>query len=193
MVTILDKNMTSDFSLESILYSKKKEGLLKIAKCLDFWISSNVTKAKVASRLAAAMLESPIDIVTRLSKTELLLLEEFLTGGPNAYIEKKARKTDYILQKLGLVVTYDDYANNKWHMLMPNEVREALKEDAEPYIALAKEGKKGPSAKELRMISLFSDLLGHNNFSIIGNTVINYHVPSTNDNTADKPFEANSE
>ncbi len=69
MVTIPDKNMTSDFTLESILYSKKKEDLLKIAKRLDFWISPNVTKAKVASRLADAMLKSPIDIVTRLSKT----------------------------------------------------------------------------------------------------------------------------
>lgn len=103
-------------------------------------------------------------------------MDEFLTAGPNGYIEKKAHQTDYMLQKLGLVVTYDDYANSKWHMLMPDEVREALKEVAEPYIALAKEGKKGPSAKELRMMSLFSDLLGHNDFSIVGNTVINHRA-----------------
>lgn len=179
MVQIEDKTMTSDFSLESILYSKKKENLLKVAKRLDFWISPNVTKAKVAKRLADDMLENPMEIITRLSKSELLLLDEFLKAGSNAYIEKKPRKTEYMLQKWGLVVTYDDIENNKWYMLMPDEVREALIKVAEPYITLAKEGKKGPSAKELRMMSMFSDLLGHNDFTIIGKTVINHRTTSS--------------
>ena len=139
--------MTSDFSLESILSSKKKDDLLKIAKRLDFWISPNVTKAKVVERLSDAILSNPLEIVTRLSKSELLLLNEFIEAGPNAYIEKKERKTEYMLQKWGLVVTYVDTAKSKWHMLMPDEVREVLKEYAEPHIALAKEGKKGPTAK----------------------------------------------
>ena len=165
--------MTSDFSLESILYSKKKDDLLKIAKRLDFWISPNVTKAKVAERLSDAILSNPLEIVTRLSKSELLLLNEFIEAGPNVYIEKKERKTEYMLQKWGLVVTYIEIVKSKWHMLMPDEVRESLKEYAEPYIALAKEGKKGPSAKELRMMSMLSDLFDHNDFTIVGNTVLN--------------------
>ena len=48
-------------------------------------------------RLAAGMLEEPIEIVSRLSKTELLLLEELIKAGPNNYVEKKLRKTFYML------------------------------------------------------------------------------------------------
>lgn len=185
MVQIRDKSMTSDFTLESILYSKKKEDLLKIAKRLDFWISPNVTKSKVAVRLAVDMLSDTIEIVTRLSKSELLLLDEFLKAGPNTYIEKKERKTEYMLQKWGLVVTYEDTMKGKWYMLMPDEVREALHKIAEPYISLAKEGRKGPTAKELRMISMFSGLLGHNDFTVVGNTVINHRSYNTSDNSSD--------
>lgn len=56
-----------------------------------------------------------------------------------------------MLQKWGLVFTNEDEAAGKWYLLMPDEVREALEECARPYIALAKEGKPLPAAKELRM------------------------------------------
>lgn len=149
--TIKNKNFTSAYSLADVLYVKKKDDLLKIAKRLDFWISPNVSKDKTATRLAEAILSEPIEVVSRLSKTELLFLEEILDAGPNAYIEKKMRKTPYMLQKWGLVLTYEDEAAGKWYLLMPDEVREALEECARLYITLAKEDKPRPTAKELHM------------------------------------------
>lgn len=162
MITIPSTQFSSRQKLSDILYIHKKDYLLKMANRLDFWISPNVTKDKVASRLADAMLSEPIEIVSRLSRTELLLLDEFIQAGPDKYIVKKMRKTFYMLQKWGLVVTYEDVAKNQWHMIMPDEVRESLSTVASPYISLAREGKKGPSAKDLRMTAMLNSLLGFN-------------------------------
>lgn len=176
MVTIKDKSFSSNQKLSEILYVMKKEELLKIAKRLDFYVSPNVSKDKVATRLSASMLGEPIEIVSRLSKKELLLLEELINAGPNTYVEKKWRKSLYMLQKWGLVLTYEDEPNGKQHLLMPDEVREALASVSPAYIAMAKDGKNGPSAKELRMASMMASLLGHNDFSIVDGMVINHRA-----------------
>ena len=39
-------------------------------------------------------------------------------GGVNTYVVSKMRKTQYKLQKLYLVATYCDEANQEWHMLI---------------------------------------------------------------------------
>lgn len=178
MITIPDKSFKSSLKLSDILYVMKKDELLKIAHSLDFYVSPNVNKDKTALRLAASMLEEPIEIVSRLSKTELLLLEELINAGPNTYLEKKWRKSLYMLQKWGLVLTYEDEANGKQFLLMPDEVREALASVSNAYIAMAKEGKKGPSAKELRIASMMPDLLGHRDFTIVDGMVINHCAKS---------------
>ena len=175
MVTIKDRSFKSAQKLSSILYIMKKDALLKIANRLDFYVSPNVTKDEVATRLAASMLTEPIEIVSRLSKTELLFLEELINAGPDTYVEKKLRKSPYMLQKWGLVLTYEDEPNGKWYLLMPDEVREALSKVSSSYIAMAKEGKKGPSAKELRMASFMADFLGNTDFTIIDVIVIKHH------------------
>lgn len=176
MVTLPDKTFKSSLKFADILYVMKKDELLKIAKRLDFNVSPNINKDKVASRLADSMLAEPIEIVSRLSKTELLLLEELLNAGPNTYVEKKWRKSLYMLQKWGLVLTFEDEPNDRQYLLMPDEVREALASVSSTYIALAKDGKKGPSAKELRMASAMASILGHTDFSIIDGVLINHRV-----------------
>lgn len=164
-----------------ILYSSTKEKLSKIAKRLDLYVSTNIVKDKMARNLANEILSNPIEVVSRLSRTELLLLEEFLNVGSNNYVVKKIRKSEYMLQKWGLVLTYEDITANQWHLLMPDEVREALAPEGSSYIALAKEGKKGPSAKELRMASFMADLLGHTDFSIQNGIVINHRPKEQKD------------
>lgn len=181
MVTIKDKSFKSAQKLSSILYVMKKDALLKIANRLDFYVSPNITKDKIASRLAASMLAEPIEIVSRLSKTELLLLDELINAGPDTYVEKKLRKSPYMLQKWGLVLTHEDEVNGKWYLLMPDEVREVLSTVAASYIAMAKEGKKGPSAKDLRMTSFMADLLGHTDFTIVDGMVINHRSHNPKD------------
>jgi hypothetical protein len=70
------------------------------------------------------------------------------------------RKTFYKLQQYGLVLTYEDLPNNQWHMLMPNEVREALKDRYPLYLDFADAGKKLPSQKQLRLMSALGMLMG---------------------------------
>ena len=68
------------------------------------------------------------------------------------------RKTQYKLQKLHLVATYCDEANLEWHMLMPDELREALSSNF--YLDLAEKGQKGPTAKQLRMMAAMKRIMG---------------------------------
>ena len=69
-----------------------------------------------------------------------------------------------ICDKLDLYVSpnlnYEDLPNNQWHMLMPNEVREALKDRYPLYLDLADAGKKLPSKKQLRLMSALGMLMG---------------------------------
>lgn len=59
-----------------------------------------------------------------------------------------------------MVLTYCDEEKGEWHMLMPAEPRKSLSEDYKAYLDLALQGKKGPSAKDLRMMAFMKDLYG---------------------------------
>ena len=88
------------------------------------------------------------------------IIDEFVKGGANTYVVRKMRKTQYKLQKLYLVATYCDEANQKWHMLMPDELREVLAKDYKFYLDLAEKGQKGPTAKQLRMMAAMKRIMG---------------------------------
>ena len=45
-------------------------------------------------------------------------------------------------------------------MLMPTELRKALSQDYKVYLDLALQGKKGPSAKELRLMATMKEFFG---------------------------------
>ena len=110
-----------------------------------------------------------------------MLSEELINVGKDTYVEMKLRKSPYMLQKWGLVLTFEDESNGKWHLLMPDEVREALATISTSYITIAKEGKKGPSAKDVRMVSFMADLLGHTDFTIGDGMVINHRPANPKD------------
>ena len=52
------------------------------------------------------------------------------------------RKTQYKLQKLYLVVTYEDKETQEWHMLMADELRETLSSNYKFYLDLAEKVRK---------------------------------------------------
>ena len=79
-----DPQQTTDIELYQIYVAMTKEQLLKIAKKLDLWVSPNYSKQKTAEMLADQVLDSPIEVVTRLAKAELELLDELVKAGANA-------------------------------------------------------------------------------------------------------------
>lgn len=93
-------------------------------------------------------------------KQELQIIDEFVKGGTNTYVVRKMRKTQYKLQKLYLVATCCDEENPEWHMLMPDELRDALAKDYKFYLDLAEKGQKGPTAKLLRMMTAMKRIMG---------------------------------
>lgn len=161
MITIKDTTFTSNIALPDILSVKTKADMLKIIKKLDLYVSPNLKKDETARRVADELLHTPIAILSDLCKAELELLDEFVKAGPNAYITRKARKTDYKLQKYCLVLTHIDEKKGEWHMLMPDRVRESLAPNLPFYLDLAQKGKKGPTPKELRMMGMLEELFGN--------------------------------
>ena len=98
--------------------------------------------------------------MSNLNKQELQIIDEIVKGGANTYVVRKMRKTLYKLQKQYLVATYCDEANQEWHMLMPDELREVLAKDYKFYLDLAEKGQKGPTAKQLRMMAAMKRIMG---------------------------------
>lgn len=161
MITIPDKSFTADgIRLVQILNSTTKVDMLKVCKKFDLYVSPNIKKDETARRVAGELMDHPIEVVSRLSKAELQILDEFVAGDDSTYVVRKQRKTPYILQKYYLVVTYCDEATDTWHMMMPSDIRQALSADYRSYLDLASQGKKGPSAKELRIMAMMKDLYG---------------------------------
>lgn len=157
-ITIKDRTFTSYISLASILNVMTKVEMLKICDKLELYVSPNLKKEETARRVAREILDNPEDVLHVLNKQELQLVDEFVKAGPNHYAVRKARKTYYKLQQYGLVLTYKDTASEEWHMLMPDEVRESLKDDYQTYLELAEAGTKLPSKKQLRLMA-FMDYL----------------------------------
>lgn len=85
-----------------------KVEMLKVCKKFDLYVSPNLRKDEISRRVALEVMDNPIEILSRLSKTELQILDEFVRGGEDIYVVRKQRKTPYILQKYLLVVTYCD-------------------------------------------------------------------------------------
>ena len=161
MITIPNTNYKSaDISLVQILNSTTKVNMLKVLKKFDLYASPNLKKDETARRVAAEVINNPIEILSRLSKVELQIVDEFVKGGDDTYVVRKERNTAYILQKYYLVVTYCDQAKGEWHMMMPKALRESLATSLPFFLDCAMKGVKAPSAKELRMMSAMREFLG---------------------------------
>lgn len=161
MITIPNTNYKSaDISLAQILNSTTKVNMLKVLKKFDLYASPNLKKDETARRVAAEVINNPIEILSRLSKVELQIVDEFVKGGDDTYVVRKERNTAYILQKYYLVVTYCDQAKGEWHMMMPKALRESLATSLPFFLDCAMKGVKAPSAKELRMMSAMREFFG---------------------------------
>ena len=134
--------------------------MLKACDKLDLYVSPNLKKDETARRIAQEMLGNPIEILSRLNKQELQMVDEFVKGDVNTYVVRKMRKTQYKLKKLYLVATYCYEEKQVWHMLMPDEQREALSSNYKFYLDLAEKGQKGPTAKQLRMMAAMKRIMG---------------------------------
>mgnify|MGYP003179025467 CR=1 FL=1 len=77
--------------------------MLKACDKLDLYVSPNLKKDETARRIAQEMLDNPIEILSRLNKQELQIVDEFVKGDANTYVVRKMRKTQYKLQKLFLL------------------------------------------------------------------------------------------
>ena len=99
MITIPNTNLKADdVSLSKILNSATKVNMLKVCKKFDLYVSPNLKKDETARRIALEVLDNPIEILSRLSKSELLIVDEFVKGNDDTYVVRKQRKTFYILQ-----------------------------------------------------------------------------------------------
>ena len=157
IVLLYTTTIYSSIRLVQLVGGVTKVNMLKVYDKLDLYVSPNLKKDETARRVAQELLDSPIEILSNLNKQELQIIDEFVKGGANTYV---VRKTQYKLQKLYLVATYCDEEKQEWHMLMPDELREALSSNYKFYLDLAEKGQKGPTAKQLRMMTAMKRIMG---------------------------------
>lgn len=134
MITIGRTNFKSNIALADILTVKTKVDMLKICDKLDLYLSPNLKMNETARRIATEILCHPIYVLSQLCKPELQLLDKFVKAGANQYIVVKQRKAFYKSQKFALVLTYQDFENDEWHLLMPDCVRESLATSNRVYL-----------------------------------------------------------
>ena len=81
MIVIPNKNFTADsIRLVQLLNSTTKVNMLKACDKLDLYVSPNLKKDETARRIAQEMLDNPIEILSRLNKQELQIVDEFVKG-----------------------------------------------------------------------------------------------------------------
>lgn len=154
MITLSSKNYTADaIHLCQILGSTTKVNMLKVCKKFNLHVSPNLKKDETARRIANEVIDNSIEIISRLNKAELQILDEFVKGDDCTFVVRKERKTPYILQKYYMVVTYCDDEKGEWYMLMPAELRKALSDDYKVYLDVILQGNKGKTTKQLRMMA----------------------------------------
>ena len=160
MITIKHTDFTSDISLAFMLMVCTKENMLDTCKKLGLYVSPNLRKEETARRIAQEVLDNPLAVLCSLSKSELQLVDEFVKAGPNQYLTKKMRKTQYKLQKYALILTFEDFAANEWKMLMPDCVRESLSNSLPTILSITEKTGKAPSYKEFQMLAFLNSLEG---------------------------------
>lgn len=160
MITVKHTRFTSCVLLRDILLATIKEKMLAICKKLDLSVSPNLKKDVTAQRMADELIHNPLNILCKLSKAGLRLVDEFVNAGADKYVVCKRRKTEYKLQQYGLVLTYEDDANDQWHLLMPDQVRESLAQSYKAYLNFAEKGIKAPTPKDFRFMSMLDALSG---------------------------------
>ena len=161
MIVLPDtKTFDSSIRLVQLVGGVTKVNMLKVCDKLDLYVSPNLKKDETARRVARELLDSPIQILSNLNRQELQIIDEFVKGGANTYVVRKMRKTQYKLQKLFLVATYEDKETQEWHMLMPAELTKALSTSLNFYLDMANKGVTAPSATQLRMMSALGQFLG---------------------------------
>lgn len=83
MIVIPNKNFTADsIHLVQLLNSTMKVNMLKACDKLDLYVSPNLKKDETAKRIAQDMLDNPIEILSRLNKQELQIVDEFVKVMP---------------------------------------------------------------------------------------------------------------
>lgn len=83
MIVIPNKNFTADsIRLVQLLNSTTKVNMLKACDKLDLYVSPNLKKDETVRRIAQEMLDNPIEILSRLNKQELQMVDEFVKAMP---------------------------------------------------------------------------------------------------------------
>ena len=138
MIILKYEYYITGMDLRHILHLMMKDDLLWIAETLGVKGIKSKTKKVMGETLAEYLITHPQEVLTHVPSSELKMLKELVTVGPNTAIARVTPKRFFEIQKLGLVCTYQDKKHKQDFMVMFDELREAYA----PYLDQAMERAK---------------------------------------------------
>ncbi len=127
MIILNERNYNTDFSPSDYLWSDSRGNLYQVLKWLKVRGFSQALKEELADVLASLLTnEAGIQLIlTSLPQEEIELVKQLVDAGPNTYIAVPKLDRFYWVQRFYMVVSYYETTSGTYHLVMPDEVREA--------------------------------------------------------------------
>lgn len=126
MVTLKNEPLKDNISMKDIAMLDTESNILDCYKLLHLHISPIGPKENLASTLDSLFQQNPAVFANILPRKEITIVAE-LSDKPQSYYVERKRDDQHplLLQRLYLVATYQ--TKDKWHIYMPDSIRNRLK------------------------------------------------------------------
>ena len=138
MTTLRYEPLSDNLSIGELAKYDSKANMLETFQLIGVGVAKSWDKTALATGMDIAFDQSPALFANILPKEERMLLAGLLDSKQDEYVTSPADESKFLmLQKLHLVVTYEDKKHVTWHLYMPDKIRHRLndmvKEDLKRY------------------------------------------------------------
>ncbi len=152
MITLRQPDFRTNIHLEYFLEVDKRTELYAAARDLGINHCSRCIKQELADLIRQMILQHTDSVLQQLPLEELQYVKQLVEAGPDTCMEVPIQKDFYFLQRFYLVVSYEDQKRNIYHLVMPDEVREAIAPLIDAAIEREAEQEKSVVGKTVQLL-----------------------------------------
>ncbi len=140
-----DKDCSTSIQLKDYLWVDTRANLYDAVKTMGIRGLSQASKVELMDVIEYFLLSENLKFLFGgVLKDELYLIKELVDAGANNHIMVTMRRdfSEYMIQKLYLVLTYEDTKNKVYYLYMPDEVRENCAKCLQQQVGVGKQNLK---------------------------------------------------